>query len=452
MKRLAFAALFSGLFTPVCDAQTIYIRNFDPGYFGILAKGAEVSLSNTVDVQQLVDGRWIDVDNVSLLDCGKTPQEDVGRMANKCITLQADTALVPPPWSGDVGEPQCSRLRRSGAPLPPGTFRFAVKSCRGIDIWVGPSFEMLSVRGPQFAAGVADEALATTPPAVAASPCASEAIDAPSSSREACPLSAAAEHSLKPKDVFKECDKGCPEMVVVPPGSFIMGSPESEKGRMGQEGPQHRITIARPFAVGRFAVTFEEWDACASEGGCAGYKPDDRGWGRGRRPVINVSWEDAKRYLSWLSKNTGKDYRLLSEAEWEYAARAGTTTPFWWGLRISPKQANYGKDLTQEGGVKSQTRHATLPVESFEANPFGLYQVHGNVSEWVEDCLHDGYCCRGRPTDGSAWTTGECSGMVLRGGSWNNAAWELRAAMRKEASSFVRRFDNGFRVARTLTP
>jgi formylglycine-generating enzyme required for sulfatase activity len=146
------------------------------------------------------------------------------------------------------------------------------------------------------------------------------------------------------------------------------------------------VTLARPFAVGRFAVTFDEWDACAADGGCNGYKPEDKGWGRGRRPVIEVSWDDAKAYVAWLSKTTGKTYRQLSEAEREYVTRAGTTTPFWWGNSISTSQANY--DGTS---VNGEYRQQTLPVGSLQPNPWGLYHVHGNVWEWVEDCNHGSY-------------------------------------------------------------
>jgi formylglycine-generating enzyme required for sulfatase activity len=143
----------------------------------------------------------------------------------------------------------------------------------------------------------------------------------------AAPLSAAEERALKPKDSFKECAQ-CPEMVVVPAGSFTMGSPDGEEGRIEEEGPQHRVTFGKSFGVGKYAVTFEEWDACVADGGCNGYKPSDAGWGRGRRPAINVSWDDAKAYAGWLTRKTGKNYRLLSEAEREYVTRAGTTTPF----------------------------------------------------------------------------------------------------------------------------
>jgi formylglycine-generating enzyme required for sulfatase activity len=252
--------------------------------------------------------------------------------------------------------------------------------------------------------------------------------------------------TFRPKHVFKECDK-CPEMVVVPAGSFTMGSPATEEGHGSDEGPQHSVTISKPFAVGRFAVTFEEWDACVADGGCNGYKPADR-WGHGRQPVIDVSWDDAKAYVGWLSRKTGKTYRLLSEAEREYAARAGTKTPFWWGNAISTSQANYDGNYTYGGGSKGEYRQQTVPVDSFQPNPWGLYQVHGNVYEWVEDCYHDSYTAA--PSDGSAWVSGDCSRRVLRGGSWFNNPWFLRAAFRGGGTSDDRGNDIGFRLGRTL--
>jgi formylglycine-generating enzyme required for sulfatase activity len=258
------------------------------------------------------------------------------------------------------------------------------------------------------------------------------------------PLTAEQERALKPTDSFKECDK-CPEMVVVPAGSFTMGSPASEVGRYDDEGPQHLVTFAKPFAVGRFAVTFDEWDACVADGGCNGYRPADEGWGRGRRPVINVSWDDAEAYLSWLARKTGKTYRLPSEAEREYVTRAGTTTAYWWGSSISTSQANY--DGTR-----------TVSVDSFEPNPWGLYQVHGNVWEWMEDCYQD---YNGAPIDGSARTSGNCnpfgidgfgSGRVVRGGSWIYGARGLRSAVRGWVFTDSRGSYEGFRVGRTLNP
>jgi len=268
-------------------------------------------------------------------------------------------------------------------------------------------------------------------------------------SRPARALSPNEECSLKPKDGFKECDK-CPEMIVVPSGRFTMGSPSSETGRGYDEGPQHQVTFSRNFVVGQFAVTFEEWDACVADGGCNGYRPSDEGWGRSRRPVINVSWGDGQTYVKWLSSKTGKTYRLLSEAEREYVTRAGTETPFWWGASSNPNQANYDGNYTYNNGPKGLYRKQTVPVDTFAPNSWGLYQVHGNLSEWTEDCWNANY--NGAPTDGRASTSGDCNHRVLRGGSWNTHPWNLRAAFRGRSTSSVRNNVIGFRVARTLTP
>ena len=250
---------------------------------------------------------------------------------------------------------------------------------------------------------------------------------------------------------FRDCT-GCPEMVVVPAGTFNMGSNASEESRGDDEGPVHQVTISVPFAVSKYEVTFSEWDACIAAGGCGGYRPDDEGWGRGNRPVINVSWEDANEFVRWLSSETSKKYRLLSESEWEYVARAGTTGPFHFGSTISTDQANYDGDYTYGNGREGVYRGKTVQVGSFPSNRFGLHDMHGNVWEWVEDCSHSDY--RGAPTDDSAWTSGgDCDKRVLRGGSWFNGPGVLRAAFRfwyvagfRDSSGF------GFRVARTLTP
>jgi formylglycine-generating enzyme required for sulfatase activity len=248
---------------------------------------------------------------------------------------------------------------------------------------------------------------------------------------------------------FKDC-ANCPEMAIAPSGSFMMGSPKDEPEHQKEEEPQHKVTIAKPFAVGKFAVTFAEWDACADDGGCGGNKPSDSGWGRGDRPVINVNWNEAKDYIDWLSKKTGKEYRLLSEAEREYATRAGTATPFWWGRSITPALANYhgSAEPYKGGGSKGEYRQKTLPVKSFKANPWGLYQVHGNIWEWVEDCWNENY--NGAPSDGSARTTGDCSRRLLRGGSWGIVPQCLRAALRFWFYPDDRYFNIGFRLARTL--
>jgi formylglycine-generating enzyme required for sulfatase activity len=225
-----------------------------------------------------------------------------------------------------------------------------------------------------------------------------------------------------------------------------MGSPPSEQHR-GSEA-QHRVTIAYPFAVSKFEVTFDQWDACVRDGGCGGYRPDDEGWGRGQRPVMNISWENAKAYVVWLSHKTGKTYRLLSESEWEYAARAGTTTPFAYGSSLSAGKANYAGSTGGSGSVKAN-RQRTMPVGGFAANGFGLHDMHGNVSEWVEDCWHDDYTAM-TPTDGSAWLEENCTGRVLRGGSWGDSEVELRSAARTGEYADKSSFNDGLRIGRSL--
>jgi formylglycine-generating enzyme required for sulfatase activity len=254
-------------------------------------------------------------------------------------------------------------------------------------------------------------------------------------------LTAQAERALKPKDAFRECAKDCPEMVVVPAGKFVMGSPPGQ-GR-DNERPQHEVTFAKSFAVSKFEVTFDDWDACVAYGDCP--HASDSGWGRGQRPVINVAWDDAQRYVAWLSKMAGKTYRLLSEGEWEYAARASTQTAYSWGNEIGKRNAN-----CNNCGSKWDYRQ-TAPVGSFAANAFGLYDMHGNVGEWVEDCVSSDY--NGAPADGSAWTVGaNCNGRIYRDGSWNLAPNLLRSAIRAGGSpAEYRNIDLGFRVGRTLT-
>jgi formylglycine-generating enzyme required for sulfatase activity len=242
-------------------------------------------------------------------------------------------------------------------------------------------------------------------------------------------------------EVFKDCDE-CPEMVVVPAGTFQMGSNDGHN----DEKPVHRVTIPRPFAVGKYEVTFSEWDACVAARGCS-RKPGDSGWGRGRRPAINVDWDDAQEYVKWLSRRTRKSYRLLSEAEWEFAARAGTTTPFHFGATITPKQANYDGNYTYNGGPKGVYRQKTVPVGQFPANAFGLHDVHGNVWEWTQDCTNGSYS--GAPSDGTAWTSGDCSRRVLRGGSWNFDPRGVRSAIRSRSRASSRNYGFGFRISRT---
>ena len=249
-----------------------------------------------------------------------------------------------------------------------------------------------------------------------------------------------------PGDVFRDC-KSCPQMVVVPAGDYMMGSPSSEEYRSDDESPRHRVTISKPFAVGKYEVTrgeFREFvsDTGHSSGrGCnfwAGekwkksdvYSWRNPGFEQGEDdPVVCVNWNDAKAYVKWLSGETGHQYRLLSESEWEYVARAGTTAPFYFGRTISTDQANYNGEYVYGSGRKGVYREKTVSVGSFPSNGYGLHDVHGNVLEWVEDCWHSDYS--GAPTDGSAWTSGgNCNRRVLRGGSWYNEPRLLRAANR----------------------
>jgi formylglycine-generating enzyme required for sulfatase activity/class 3 adenylate cyclase len=257
-------------------------------------------------------------------------------------------------------------------------------------------------------------------------------------------LSAEAERVLKPKDSFRECAKDCPEMVVVPAGEFAMGSPPDEEAGYDTERPQHTVVFAKAFAVSKYELTFDDWDACVTYGDCDP-RLNDSGFGRGRRPVINVTWDDAQRYVAWLSRMTGKPYRLLSEAEWEYAARAGTQTAYSWGDEIGKNKANC------RGCGSEWDNRQPAPVGSFAPNAFGLYDMHGNVWEWVEDCVHINY--NGAPKDGSAWTVdGDCTGRMVRGGGWYNLPEKLRAAVRM-GDPIGGPYDNlGFRLGRTLIP
>lgn len=240
---------------------------------------------------------------------------------------------------------------------------------------------------------------------------------------------------------FRECAFACPAMVVIPAGKFTMGSSDNETGRTVGESPQHETAIASAFAISKSEVTFEQWDACVAAGECP---LASEAWGRGEMPVINVSWNHAKQYVAWLSRITGKDYRLLTEAEWEYAARAGSNTRYSWG--DDPGIGNANCD-----GCGSAWILQTAPVGSFRPNAFGLFDMHGNVWEWVEDIWHDSY--EGAPVDGSAWLQGaDTSFRVIRGGSWHNEPELVRTAVRFKRHSKVQFDTLGFRVARTMRP
>lgn len=252
--------------------------------------------------------------------------------------------------------------------------------------------------------------------------------------------------------VFRECGV-CPEMIVVPAGTAVIGSPPGERGRdAAKELPQRQIRIAAPFAVSRFQVTFAEWDACVAEGGCNNWTQGDAGWGRGRRPAIFVSWNDARAYVAWLSGKTGGAYRLLSEAEWEYAARGCRapcpSTPFWFGETVLPEYANYNSMFAYAGGSKATPKRRTVPVDEGPANAFGLVHMVGNVRQWVEDCWS--LPAGPGPGDARPATGGDCTRRVVRGGSWNDEPGELRSAARSWEAADVRTNRIGFRIARTL--
>ncbi len=238
-------------------------------------------------------------------------------------------------------------------------------------------------------------------------------------------------------------------MVTIPPGQFLMGSPRSELKRDANEGPQIAVTIAAPFEIGRYEVTFDDWDKCINGGGCKGYRPDDRGWGRGKRPVINISWNDANSYIRWLNKKTGLRYRLPTEAEWEYVARGGTNAPFSTGNALSSEQANFNGEFPYGAAAKGVYRRKTVPVGSFPANEYGVFDIHGNVYEWVEDCWSPNH--ENAPKDGRARKDGDCKFRIMRGGSWVTHGYQMRASKRLRYTQDYRYDDYGFRLARTLS-
>ncbi|WP_271565333.1 formylglycine-generating enzyme family protein [Bradyrhizobium sp. CCBAU 11386] len=249
------------------------------------------------------------------------------------------------------------------------------------------------------------------------------------------PLSRSEESALVPPDHFKECDL-CPVMIVVPAGRFTMGASADEAGSTEDERPQHQVTFPS-FSVGRFPVSLDEWSACVIGKGCS-FRPPDQTSRSEWKPVTNIQWAEAKEYVEWLSLATGKPYRLLSESEREYVARAGTTTAFWWGDSFAIDRV----EERQLAGANSPPPRPSLP------NPWGIYEVHGNVYDWVEDCWHDNY--QGAPADGSAWIEGDCSRHVLRGGSLSRAVQTRRAAARIWFGSSNRMHYMSVRVARTL--
>lgn len=264
----------------------------------------------------------------------------------------------------------------------------------------------------------------------------------------------------KPGSIVTDCPT-CPPMVVVPAGEFVMGSPKTESGH-GDEKPQHTVKFAKPFAISKTEVTFDQWDACTAAGKCP--KAGDDGFGRKDYPAINVSWKDAQVYAAWLSETTGKRYRLPSEAEWEYAARAGTTTPWFWG----PEENSFGNkkaceyaNTHDESGSNAHPLYVwsphqcndgfgeNAPTAKFKPNPWGLHDMLGNVREWVEDCHVEGYA--GAPEDGAARKVdGACEKRVVRGGAWVDGPSTARAAYRYAEEEGFRNYQVGIRILREL--
>jgi formylglycine-generating enzyme required for sulfatase activity len=249
-------------------------------------------------------------------------------------------------------------------------------------------------------------------------------------------LTTAQERALAPSQAFKECTD-CPEMVVIGAGTFTMGGSPDGTG-LKREYPRHDVTFKAPFAIGKLEVKFAEWDACADMGGCSS-EINASGLGRGDQPVINISWRHAQQYVTWLARMTGKNYRLPSEAEWEYAARAGSATHF--SFRNEARIDDYAWY-----SANSDAKPRLVGIK--QPNQFGLKDVHGNVAEWVEDCNNDGY--DGAPSDGTAWKAGNCRGRVVRGGHWQSAARALRSANRDWLPFDEGNDHTGLRVARDL--
>lgn len=247
--------------------------------------------------------------------------------------------------------------------------------------------------------------------------------------------------------IFQDCSQ-CPEMIVIPAGTFMMGDPGNWYSRR-HERPQHEVSIPKPLAVGRFEVTFAEWDTCVEDGGCGGHRPDDFGFGRGKRPVFNVSWNAVQSYISWLNTKSPNKYRLLTEAEWEYMARAGTTTDYTTGQNITANQASFDDNPHNTGSGKSRRPAMTTPVGSFTPNLFGIYDVEGNVGEYTQDCWHENY--EGAPSDGRAWIeNGNCEQRVARSGAWGAMKDEMRTSSRGSFHIYRTSVSYGFRLARDL--
>lgn len=270
------------------------------------------------------------------------------------------------------------------------------------------------------------------------------------------------ENHLLPGNVFQDCSE-CPEMVVIPKGVFQMGStknPAMKNQEVAQsEQPVHSVVFEYTFAIGKYPITFTEWDACVEDGGCDGYRPDHKGWrgqnepgwSRGQHPVFRVNYFDTQSYLKWINSKTGGGYRLLSEAEWEYAARAGTTTEYNTGDTLTQADAKFHDGETHFPTRKGNWKVKTVPVGLYAPNAFGVYDIHGGIAERLIDCWHPSYV--GAPTDGSAWIAdGDCSKRLTRGGGWNQRLKSERIAQRFGYPNGGRSVSYGFRIAKSIHP
>ncbi|MEM7662186.1 MAG: SUMF1/EgtB/PvdO family nonheme iron enzyme [Pseudomonadota bacterium] len=235
---------------------------------------------------------------------------------------------------------------------------------------------------------------------------------------------------------------------IIPAGSFVMGASANSPGAQRSEGPPYVVSFEAPFAVGVYPVTFGQWDALTVSTSLE-HRPADNGWGREDRPVINVSWNDAVAFCDALSDQTGERYRLLSEAEWEYACRSGSKGPFGFMDPVGPDAANYDCSQSFDGGPVGEPLRKTSPVGNFPSNGYGLHDMHGNVREWVADTWHDDYI--GAPDDGLPWSAGHSAMHVVRGGSWLDAPWLMRSSARGRGAQGDRAPFIGFRVARDIS-
>ncbi len=274
---------------------------------------------------------------------------------------------------------------------------------------------------------------------------AGDALDARTQASSAKAIVSKNPNSLADFALFKDCET-CPEMIIIPSGSFVMGSPKDEIGHVHDEEPQIEVSVPR-FALARFETTWDDWEICVKAGACSADN-DDQGWGKGLRPVSTIDLQDTQSYISFLNDKTSRAYRLPTESEWEYSARSGTKTPFSFGETLSTDQANFDGNGVYGSGVKGIYRQKTVDAGSFPANPFGLFDMNGNVWEWVQDCYVN--TLASTPIDGSAHLVEDCSRLVVRGGSYDNYPRAARSSLRHYMGPEVQEIDLGFRVARTL--